>query len=325
MKAAFAVIGVAVAFRLVLAGFTGLGIDESYMVAASHSFAASYFDHPLASWWLELAARALTGSAAPIVVRLPFVALSAVSSGLIWAITRRLYGEHAAFWAVVAYTLSPVFSLAAGCWVLPDGPLDAALLAFLYALLRAIGLPSGAPAPRWWLGVGVFAGLALLSKYNAALVFAGAAAAMLLDPVSRRELRRFGPWGAVLLAAVMFTPVIWWNATHGWASFRLPGRARHGIAAAAADAADDSWRRGSVHPALAVAADGVAAAARIFARPRRTRGLAALLGCHRAGGVVCGNRALVLDPHSLPLGRTRIFDAVSGAGGLGRGFHAPAA
>jgi len=229
MKAAFAVIGVAVAFRLILAGFTGLGIDESYMVAASHSFAASYFDHPLASWWLELAARALTGSAAPIVVRLPFVALSAVSSGLIWAITRRLYGEHAAFWAVVAYTLSPVFSLAAGCWVLPDGPLDAALLAFLYALLRAVGLPSGAPAPRWWLGVGVFAGLALLSKYNAALVFAGAAAAMLLDPVSRRELRRFGPWGAVLLAAVMFTPVIWWNATHGWASFGYQGGRATGL------------------------------------------------------------------------------------------------
>jgi 4-amino-4-deoxy-L-arabinose transferase-like glycosyltransferase len=223
MKAAFAVIGVAVAFRLVLAGLTGLGIDESYMVAASHSFAASYFDHPLASWWLELAARALTGSASPIVVRLPFVALSAVSSGLIWAITRRLYDERAAFWAVVAYSVSPVFSLAAGCWVLPDGPLDAALLAFLYALLRAVGLPSAPPAPRWWLGVGAFAGLALLSKYTAALVFTGAAAGILSDPVSRRELRRFGPWGAVLLAAVMFTPVIWWNAHHGWASFGYQG------------------------------------------------------------------------------------------------------
>ena len=40
--------------RLALGGFTGLGIDESYMVAASNRFAASYFDHPLASWWLEL-------------------------------------------------------------------------------------------------------------------------------------------------------------------------------------------------------------------------------------------------------------------------------
>ena len=229
MKAAFAVIAAALVFRLILAGFTGLGIDESYMVASAHAFAPSYFDHPLASWWLELGARALTGSAAPLVVRLPFVLLSALSSWLLWAITTRLYNERAAFWAVVAYTLSPVFSLAAGCWVLPDGPLDAALLAFLYALIRALGLPTGRPEPCWWAGVGIFAGLALLSKYNAALIFAGAGAGLLLDPVSRRELRRFAPWGAVLLAAILFTPVIWWNAQHGWASFHYQGGRATGL------------------------------------------------------------------------------------------------
>lgn len=229
MKAAFAVVAAALVFRLILAGGTGLGIDESYMVAASHVFAPSYFDHPLASWWLELAARALTGSADPLVVRLPFVLLSAISSWLVWAITARLYGARAAFWAVVAYSLSPVFSLAAGCWVLPDGPLDAALLAFLYALIRALGLPDGKVEPRWWLGVGIFAGLALLSKYNAALVFAGAAAGVLLDPASRRELRRFGPWGAGLLAAVLFAPVLWWNAQHGWVSFHYQGGRATGL------------------------------------------------------------------------------------------------
>src|SRR5271157_4093226 len=178
MNAALWVVLIALGFRLVFAGFTGLGMDESYMVAASHSFDASYFDHPLASWWLELAARAVAGSAAPIVVRLPFVALSALSSSLIYAITARLYGARAAFWAVAAYSISPVFSLAFGCWILPDGPLDTALLAFLYALIRALGLPSAKPEPRWWLAAGVFAGLALLSKYNAAMVLAGAALAV---------------------------------------------------------------------------------------------------------------------------------------------------
>ena len=54
------------------------------MVAAAHEFDASYFDHPLASWWLELGARALTGPVTPIVVRLPFVVLSGVTSWLIF-------------------------------------------------------------------------------------------------------------------------------------------------------------------------------------------------------------------------------------------------
>jgi 4-amino-4-deoxy-L-arabinose transferase-like glycosyltransferase len=229
MKAAFAVVAVALLFRLVLAGGTGLGIDESYMVAAAHQFAPSYFDHPLASWWLEIAARHLTGLSSPLIVRLPFVLLSLVSSWLVWLITARLYGPRAAFWAVAAYSLSPVFTLAAGVWVLPDGPLDTALLAFLYALIRALGLPDGPPARRWWAGVGLFAGLALLSKYNAALVFAGAGLGVLLDPVARRELRRVGPWAAVLLAALCFAPVIWWNAQHGWASFHYQGGRATGL------------------------------------------------------------------------------------------------
>ncbi|MBU6398587.1 MAG: glycosyltransferase family 39 protein, partial [Rhodospirillales bacterium] len=122
MNATLLVVLIALGFRLLLAGGSGLGIDESYMVAAARHFALSYFDHPLASWWLELASRSLFGSAAPIVVRLPFVALSGLSSWLLYLITRRLFGQKAGFWAVVAFTIAPVFSLAFGSWVLPDGP-----------------------------------------------------------------------------------------------------------------------------------------------------------------------------------------------------------
>jgi 4-amino-4-deoxy-L-arabinose transferase-like glycosyltransferase len=216
---------------LVFANFTGLGIDESYMVASSDHFAISYFDHPLASWWLELGSRALFHSMTPIVVRLPFILLSVVSSWLIYRITERLYTRGAAFWGVVAYNISPVFSLAFGSWVLPDGPLDAALLAALYATIRALGIAAGPtpPQPRWWAAAGFFAGLALLSKYNATLVLTGAGLAMLSDPVSRRELRRFAPWGAAMLAVAMFLPVIWWNATHGWQSFHYQGGRAMGL------------------------------------------------------------------------------------------------
>jgi len=215
---AFWVVLMAVAFRLGFAAFTGLGIDESYMVAASGHFAASYFDHPLASWWLELGSRWITGSAAPIVVRAPFVALSAVSSWLLYRLTDRLYGPRAAFWAVAAYSVSPVFSLAFGCWVLPDGPLDAALLAAAYALARAVGVQARAE-PRWWLAAGFFAGLALLSKYSAALTLAGALVFVLTDQAARKQLRGWRPWAAAALAVAMFCPAIWWNFAHHWQSF----------------------------------------------------------------------------------------------------------
>lgn len=218
MKATLFVIFLSVLVRLFLAAGSGLGIDESYMVAASTHFAASYFDHPLASWWLELASRHIFGSSDPLVVRLPFVLLSAVSSFLLYLITRRLFGTRAGFWAVVAYSISPVFSLAFGTWVLPDGPLNTALLAFIYALVRALGLPNDKPAPRWWLWAGLFAGLAMLSKYNAALVLVGAALGVLLDPVGRKQLASPFPWLGVVLALLLTTPIIVWNFQHDWAS-----------------------------------------------------------------------------------------------------------
>jgi len=230
-QATLLVVAAASIFRLALAAFTGLGIDESYMVAASDRFAASYFDHPLASWWLELGSRWLFGNAAPMVVRLPFVLLSALSSGLLYALTSRLYGARAGFWAVAAFSVSPVFSLAFGCWVLPDGPLDAALLAAAYAMSRALGIAEAetGPEPGWWGLAGLSAGLALLSKYNAALSLAGAVLFLLTDRRSRRELRTFWPCGAGLLAAAMFLPVILWNANHGWQSFHYQGGRAAGL------------------------------------------------------------------------------------------------
>jgi 4-amino-4-deoxy-L-arabinose transferase-like glycosyltransferase len=225
------VVALAVMLRTLFAANTGLGIDESYMVAASNRFSASYFDHPLVSWWLELASRRVFGGESPIVVRLPFVALSAVSSWLLFVLTRRLYGGRAAFWAVAAYSVSPVFCLAFGCWVLPDGPLDAALLAAAYALTRALGVAETAqPAePNWWLAAGLFVGVALLSKYNAVLTLAGAGLLLLSDPLARTELRRWQFAAGGLLAVMSLAPVLVWNAAHGWQSLHYQGGRAAGL------------------------------------------------------------------------------------------------
>ena len=225
------VVAISGLLRLALAAFSGLGIDESYMVAASDRFAASYFDHPPASWWLELGSRWLFGSQMPIVVRLPFVLLSVLSSFLLYRLTSRLYGGRAGFWAVVAYSISPVFSLAFGSWVLPDGPLDTALLAAAYGMTRALGIAEieTRPQPEWWWLAGAAAGLALLSKYNAMLTLAGAVLFLLTDPRSRPHLRTLRPWAAGLLAVAMFLPVIAWNANHGWQSFHYQGGRASGL------------------------------------------------------------------------------------------------
>ena len=206
--------------RVLIGADPGLGVDESYMVAAGRTLRAGYFDHPPLSWWLARLSALLLGSEQPVVVRLPFIALFALSTLLVYRLGERAFSPAAGLWAAVALNCAPVFGITTGGWVLPDGPLVCALLGAAWCLMRAL------PAERgwgWWLGAGACAGLALLSKYSAVLTLAGAALYLLTSPLHRRWLARPQPWVAAAVAAAMFAPVLAWNASHGWASFAFQG------------------------------------------------------------------------------------------------------
>jgi 4-amino-4-deoxy-L-arabinose transferase-like glycosyltransferase len=217
----------ALLIRLLFAAGMGLGIDESYMVSAAHTYQLSYFDHPPISWFMELTIQRLTGLHSPFIVRLPFVLLFAGTGALMYGLTNRLFGARAAVWAVAALNISPVFAVAFGTWVLPDGPLDFFLVAAAWALARATGVArpelAAEPEPGFWPLAGVFAGLAMTSKYNAALNLLGALAFLIFDARGRRALASTGPWVACLIALLVFSPVLIWNALNHWASFGYQG------------------------------------------------------------------------------------------------------
>ena len=212
------ILGAAI-LRIAFGAALGLGVDESYMVAAGRVLSLGYYDHPPASWWLAWGAAHLTGSEAPIAVRLPFIALFALSTWLMYRLGAAIADERSGLWAAVLLNLSPVFGVTTGTWVLPDGPLDCALLGAALCLVRA--LQRGTMA--WWLAAGLCAGLALFSKYSAILTIAGAALYLLSSPEHRHWLARPGPWCATIVALLVFSPVLIWNADHGWASFAFQG------------------------------------------------------------------------------------------------------
>ena len=219
---------IATAVRLGFGWALGLGVDESYMVAAGRTLSLGYFDHPPASWWLAWGAAHLFGSEAPIVVRLPFILLFALSTWLMFRLGTEIADARAGFYAALLLNLSPVFGVTTGTWVLPDGPLDCALLAATLALLRALPA-TGRGASLRWLACGVFAGLALFSKYSALLWLGGAFVYLLISRAHRHWLVHPAPWLAVALAVLIFTPVAAWNATHGWASFTFQGERAVGL------------------------------------------------------------------------------------------------
>ena len=209
--------------RLAFAWLLGLGVDESYMVAAGRRLQLGYFDHPPAAWWMAWAAAHLAGNDSPFVVRLPFVLLFCGTTWLMFALTRRLFDARAGFWAAVLLNLAPVFGITTASWVLPDGPMLAALLAAALCLAAALEPAPAAASWRRWIGVGLCTGLALFSKYTAVLDVAGALLFLLTTPSGRLWLRRPQPYVAGLIALVVFSPVLVWNARHGWMSLLFQG------------------------------------------------------------------------------------------------------
>jgi hypothetical protein len=74
-----------------------------------------------------------------------------------------------------------------------------------------------------WVWVGAAWGGAMLSKYHAVFIPLGTALYFLLHRPMRRWLRKPGPYLALGLGLVLFSPVIVWNAGHGWVSFLFQG------------------------------------------------------------------------------------------------------
>ena len=217
-RLALAVTAAAVLARFVMAGLVPLLPDETYYWEWSRRPAPSYFDHPPGIAAAIAFGTALFGDTR-IGVRAGSILLSLVGSLAALAVARRLSGGRAALIAALALAVMPM--AAAGLLLAtPDAPLLAAVAVTLWALLRAVEEESGNMAEiGWWCVTGMALGAALLSKYTAVLVPAGAALGFALDPRLRRRLLTPGPWVGLGLGLAAFSPVIMWNAGLGWPSF----------------------------------------------------------------------------------------------------------
>lgn len=202
----------------------GLSVDEAhYALYAAHP-ALSYFDHPPLVGWVQW----------PLVALHAPEALLRLVPGLLWLATvvgayrltlrlsLPLYGtgadrEAAALWAVLALLLAPLLHIL-GIGLLPDTLLMALTVALMHQTLTLMD-PAHQKSVRHWLLLGVLLGLAGLSKYTA--IFAALAVALcLLQAHGLRLLRIPGLWIAVLMAMLMVSPVLLWNAQNQWVSFK---------------------------------------------------------------------------------------------------------
>ncbi len=208
--------------RLIVAGVTPISPDEAYYWVWSRALAPGYLDHPFMVALLIRAGTALFGDTA-LGIRLLAPLAAALGSVLTLDAARRLGAGHG-YAAALLLNATLLFG-AGGILMTPDTPLILFWIATLWAMARIVAGGAG----WWWIAAGVFAGLALDSKYTAALLLAGIGLWLVLLPEGRRWLLRDArPWLGLAIALLLFLPVILWNADHHWASFlKQGGRTGH--------------------------------------------------------------------------------------------------
>jgi len=223
--ATLALIALATLLRLGWSAAIGTSTDEAYHWQYARHPALSYFDHPPMTMWIIRFGLAVCGGwVHALSLRLGFILLCAGSTWFLSRWTTHWFGERAGFWAAVGFTLTYFFTAYGSTAAVPDSPLIVfGLLTWWQASVALDDRLSERAKLRAWLFVGLGFGGALLSKYNAVLLPAGVVAYVLLTPGKRRVLRSPGPYLAALIGALMFAPVIAWNAENQWASFRFQG------------------------------------------------------------------------------------------------------
>jgi 4-amino-4-deoxy-L-arabinose transferase-like glycosyltransferase len=190
--------------------FLPLYPDEAYYWLWSRHLALSYYDHPPMVAYLI---RFFTlGGDNLLLVRLTTVACMGVAAWFIYRLAREMFSPQVAALSLVLCMLLPGTN-AGYTLVTPDSPLIMFWAMALYYCWRAITTGRG----RDYVAAGVVLGGLLLSKYTSVLFFGFLFLFLLLR--RPRLLLRKEPWLAVLLALVLFLPVVVWNAEHGWISF----------------------------------------------------------------------------------------------------------
>jgi len=230
------IVWIAAAVRLVIGAVVPLFPDEAYYWDWSRNLAPGYFDHPPAIAFAVWLGTAVFGDTA-FGVRVVPILLTTGAGVAIIRTARALGGDGAARLAAVCFTVMPI-AAAGAVLATPDAPLLFALAWCEYAVIRALGMPEAVwmdPAPgtddrtRWWMIAGLAAGLAMASKFTGVLFPVSVATAFIMHGKLQNRFGERGPYLAVVIAAAVLGPVLWWNAQHDWIAFRF--QLNHGLGA----------------------------------------------------------------------------------------------
>src|SRR6185437_15422382 len=175
--------------RVVYACVIDLRTDEAYYWTWSKENVFSFLDHPPMIAWFISFGTAIFGDT-NFGVRFAGLLAMLVTQLLLADLVRRVTHDMR---AVALAVLMPEAALYYGLLMAKVSP-DVALIPFAVAMLWALVRLNESGDGRWWLAAGLFAGLALLSKFTAVMLVPAVLAFLLVPGWRGRWLGSPTPW-----------------------------------------------------------------------------------------------------------------------------------
>ena len=197
-------------FHLVLAYYFDLIDDEAYYNLWSSKLSLGYYDHPpMIAWWISLG-KSVFGETTLGVRFCASIAFFLVSI-LVARIAFIIGGGDRILISVILFNImAPVMGL--GFIATPDAPLILFWTCALWATLEGLFRKN----PWYWILVGVFVSLAILSKFNALFYVVGLAGWCIFSKAGRNELKAPFIWLGVCVGVLLLLPAVYWNYQNDW-------------------------------------------------------------------------------------------------------------
>ncbi|MDB5407433.1 MAG: hypothetical protein JWL84_2345 [Rhodospirillales bacterium] len=211
--AAYTLLGVTLLRLVWLAGnpFDLYPDEAQYWLWAQVPSFGYFSKPPLVAWLIAVTTRVFGDQ--EFGVRLASPLLHFATGFAIYGIGRRLYDSRVGCWSAVIYITLPAVSVSAAL-ISTDVPLMFCWAVALYAFVRA----REEDGWRWWVVVGIAAGVGLLAKYAMTYWLLSAFLLVLAFRDERRHLKKL--LAATLLALLIYSPNFIWNLTNGFVSYR---------------------------------------------------------------------------------------------------------
>ncbi len=199
--------------RLLISITTNLGNDEAYYFTYGLTPDISYYDHPPMIGFLILLTTFGLEFTGEFFMRLGPLVFGTLNIIIIYKIGKEILNEKAGFISALMASSSLYSTIIAGTFIMPDTPLSFFWLLSLYMAVCVVRYNRN----KDLILFGLFSGLAMISKYQASLLWFGLFLYFLF--YKREYFKRTSLYISLILTAVIFSPVIIWNIENGFYSF----------------------------------------------------------------------------------------------------------